>query len=544
MLNSPSNKELKATTIEDETPSSSSTNSSVNKNNNNNNVMRQRPTRVSVHRLTKNRIRQDSMENMRQKHEVPHLVNNNGGGSNDGDNSHASFLRNAHKHPWVEKHISSTILHNQLCRRSCRQWMETLLPCTSWLAHYDYKSTLLQDVIAGLTVGVMIIPQSMSYAKLAGLPVEYGLYSALVPVYMYGIFGSSRQLAVGPVALISLLLATGLNLILDSQGITPETHPDSYTTIYTTLAVQTSFLVGLTYLLMGLLRLGFVTIFLSHAVISGFTTGAAVIIGMSQLKYFLGYDVLKSDRLHILIQRIIQDIDQFNYKTFLVGALSTLTLVVLKHVGKTYPRFKFVRALGPLTVTILAILVQVIWDLESLGIPIVGHIPKGFPDVTINLWTPLGGEEVADQIDTSQLFVMVISIAIVGFMESIAIAKQLASKHNYELDSSLELMGLGMANLVGAGMFQGYPVTGSFSRSAVNNESGAQSGISGMVTATLVGLALLFLTPVFEQLVSTVKTVQCSAVQYTLLHHTKNITSWMDRGCVLWMFETTNVRTT
>jgi sulfate transporter 4 len=343
-------------------------------------------------------------------------------------------------------------------------------------------------LVAGITVGAMIIPQSMSYAKLAGLPVQYGLYSALVPVYAYSLFGSSRQLAVGPVALISLLLATGLGDLLPQGDLSDE----EYTQQYATLAIQVSFLTGLLYIGMGLLQLGFVTIFLSHAVVSGFTTGAAVIIGVSQLKYIFGYNVQRSDVLVGLLHNLFVNISQFNWKTFLMGSLSIITLVILKHIGKAYPKYKWVRAAGPLAVTVLTIIFTWAFNLEEWGIPVVGNIPQGFPQFTANLWTPIS--------DFSGVMGVVISITIVGFMESIAIGKKLAAIHKYELDSSLELIGLGMANFMGA-MFQSYPVTGSFSRSAVNNDTGAESGISGMVTATIVAMVLLFLTPVFEIMV-------------------------------------------
>jgi sulfate transporter 4 len=451
----------------------------------------------SKHRQTRDRIQQDSATSHR--HYVPEHTNHNQEQAHSTTSS--SFrIKNPKAHKWVEKHTNS--MYDTMKNRSCDEWTQIILPMYSWLKTYNWRTNLLQDVVAGLTVGVMVLPQSMSYAELAGLPVEYGLYSALVPVYAYSMFGSSRQLAVGPVALISLLVATGLQLVLDQQDITPE-NTENYMELYTTLAVQTSFLVGVTYIIMGLLRLGFVTIFLSHAVISGFTTGAAVIIGLSQLKYFLGYDVKKSDRFHIMIQRIFADIDQFNYKTFLVGIFSTFALLLMKHLGKTYPKLKWLRAAGPLVVTVLGIILQVAADVEDRGIPVVGKIPQGLPSVTADILFPIG--------NFSTVFIVVISIVIVGFMESIAIAKQLANKHNYELDSSLELVGLGMAN-IGAGLFQGYPVTGSFSRSAVNNESGATSGISGAVTATLVGLALLLLTPVFELLVS----LHCSCGLYSV----------------------------
>ena len=189
---------------------------------------------------------------------------------------------------------------------------------------------------------------------------------------------------------------------------------------------------------------------------TGFTTGAAVIIGMSQVKYIFGYEVERSKKLHEMIQNILKDIDQFNWKTFVMGVLSVVFLVIFKNVGKTYPRLKFMRALGPLTVTALAIILTVALNLDERGIPIVAYIPEGFPSVTVNEWFPIA--------DLDQVFLVTISIVIVGFMESIAIAKTLASKHKYEIDSSTELIGLGMANFIGS-IFQSYPVTGSFSRS-------------------------------------------------------------------------------
>jgi len=342
------------------------------------------------------------------------------------------------------------------------------------------------------------------YTHYSGLPVEYGLYSALVPVYAYSLFGTSRQLAVGPVALISLLLSTGLSYILAESNLSP----DDYAAEYQRLAVQTSFLVGVMNIVMGVCRLGFVTIFLSHAVISGFTTGAAVIIGMSQMKHIFGYNIERSDRFHELVVSTIEGIENFNWRTFLLGMSSILALVFFKNIGKHYPKLKFARAAGPLTVTAVTIALTVIFQLQDKGIPIVGFIPKGLPSLTIHDWFPLK--------EISKLSVVVVSIVIVGFMESIAIAKQLASKHKYEIDSSMELVGLGMSvsimdvfglqyltislqNFMG-GMFNAYPVTGSFSRSAVNNESGAKSGIAAMVTATMVGIVLLLLTSVFERM--------------------------------------------
>ena len=177
---------------------------------------------------------------------------------------------------------------------------------------------------------------------------------------------------------------------------------------------------------------------------------------MSQVKYIFGYEVERSKKLHEMIHNILKDIDQFNWKTFLMGTFSVVCLVAFKNVGKTYPRLKFLRALGPLAVTTFAIVLTVSLNLDQHGIPIVNFIPKGFPKVTVDEWFPVA--------DMEKVFLVTISIVIVGFMESIAIAKTLASKHKYEIDSSKELIGLGMANFVGS-VFQSYPVTGSFSRS-------------------------------------------------------------------------------
>ena len=290
---------------------------------------------------------------------------------------------------------------------------------------------------------------------------------------------------------MSLLLNTGLTLILSNQNITPE-NTSNYAEIYNALAIQTSFLVGLTYILMGVLRLGFITIFLSHSVISGFTSAAAIIIGLSQIKYIFGYSIPADKGLHKVLRNIFVDIRKFNYKTFLLGTLSVLFLLGMKKLSAKYKkRFGWCRAAAPLILTVVTIVLQATVDLEEKGIPIVGKIPSGMP--------PFTGKRAAAIEDVGQLAVLVFSIVIVGFMESIAIAKQLASKHNYEIDASKELMGLGMANLT-AGLFSGYPLTGSFSRSAVNNEAGAKSGISAIVTATIVLFTLLFLTPVFELL--------------------------------------------
>jgi sulfate transporter 4 len=320
----------------------------------------------------------------------------------------------------------------------------------------------------------------MSFAKLAGLPVQFGLYSSFVPIYAYSVFGTSHQLAIGTSAVSSLIFSSVMN----------ELNPKMTADEYQSTAVKLALLTGIMYTCMGLLRLGFITTFLSRAVIGGFTSGSALIIGFSQLKYMLGYNVPGTDKLPQLLKSLIMDISKFNYKTFLLGCLCIMCILGIKHVGMTYTRYNWMKALGPITVCVITILVSWLADLSALGIPTITSIPPGLPHITINEWG-LG----------ANLLKPAISLVIVGFMESISVAKKMATQHKYEIDSSLELVGLGMANFIGS-MFSIYPVVGSISRTAVNNDAGALSAISGIVTATIVMLVLLFFTFVFEYLVS------------------------------------------
>ncbi|KAG2627181.1 hypothetical protein PVAP13_3KG227912 [Panicum virgatum] len=294
----------------------------------------------------------------------------------------------------------------------------------------------------------------MSYAKLAGLHPIYGLYTGFVPLFLYAIFGSSRQLAVGPVALVSLLVSNVLGGIVNSSS-----------ELYTELAILLAFMVGILECLMGLLRLGWLIRFISHSVISGFTTASAIVIGLSQIKYFLGYNVTRSSKIIPLIESIIAGADQ----------------------GKSNKRLRFLRASGPLTAVVLGTIFVKIF--HPPAIPVVGEIPQGLPKFSI----PRGFEHVLSLTPTAVL------ITGVAILESVGIAKALAAKNGYELDSNKELFGLGIANICGS-FFSAYPATGSFSRSAVNHESGAKTGLSGIIMGIIIGGALLFMTPLFSDI--------------------------------------------
>ncbi|GAY45324.1 hypothetical protein CUMW_088640 [Citrus unshiu] len=345
------------------------------------------------------------------------------------------------------------------------QWIETLLPCSRWIRTYKWREYFQVDLMAGTTVGIMLVPQAMSYAKLAGLQPIYGL--CFVPIFVYAIFGSSRQLAIGPVALVSLLVSNVLGGIADSSD-----------ELYTELAILLALMVGIFESIMGLL---------SHAVISGFTTASAIVIALSQAKYFLGYDVARSSKIVPLIKSIILGADKFSWPPFLVGSIILAILLIMKQLGKSRKYLRFLRAAGPLTGVVLGTTIVKIYHPPS--ITLVGDIPQGLPNFSI----PKSFECAMSLIPTAIL------ITGVAILESVGIAKALAAKNGYELDSNQELFGLGVANILGS-FFSAYPTTGSFSRSAVNHESGAKTGLSGVITGIIMACALLFMTPLFEHI--------------------------------------------
>ncbi|XP_047316218.1 probable sulfate transporter 4.2 [Impatiens glandulifera] len=356
------------------------------------------------------------------------------------------------------------------------EWMDLFFPCSRWIRTYKWHDYLQVDLMAGLTVGVMIVPQSMSYAKLAGLEPIYGLYSGFMPVFVYAVFGSSRQLAVGPVALVSLLVSNVLGNIVDSSD-----------ELYTELAILLALMVGILECIMGLLRLGWIIRFISHSVISGFTTASAIVIALSQAKYFLGYDITRSSEIIPVIKSIVSGIDQFTWQPFVMGSIILAILLTMKHLGKTRKYLRFLRAAGPLTAVVLGTAFVKIFHPSSISV--VGDIPQGLPKFSV----PKAFDHITSLIPTALL------ITSVAILESVGIAKALAAKNGYELDSNQELFGLGVANVVGS-FFSSYPTTGSFSRSAVNHESGARTGLSGVVTGIIMGSALMFLTDLFENI--------------------------------------------
>ncbi|MBK1792933.1 sulfate permease [Devosia sp. WQ 349] len=358
--------------------------------------------------------------------------------------------------------------------------LQSYLPILDWGRKYN-RQTLTSDVLAAVIVTIMLIPQSLAYALLAGLPPEVGLYASILPLIAYAIFGTSSALAVGPVAVISLMTATAVGRVA-AEG----------TADYASAAIMLALMSGAMLTLMGLLRLGFLANFLSHPVISGFITASGLIIATSQLGGLLGIST-SGHALPGLFSSIANRIGAINLYTLGIGALSLGLLLWIRfdlkkwlkrlHVPKGVANV-IVRA-GPVFVVFLTMALSVIFDLGAKGVALVGDVPQGLPMLSLP----------SVSLDTvQQLLVPALIISIVGFVETISVAQTLAAKRRERISPNQELIGLGMAN-VAAGIGGGYPVTGGFARSVVNFDAGAATPAAGAFTAIGIALATLMLTP-------------------------------------------------
>ena len=306
----------------------------------------------------------------------------------------------------------------------------------------------------------------MAYALIAGLPPIYGLYAALSPQVIYAILGTSRQLAVGPVAMDSLLVAAGLGTL---SILEPENYIQS--------AILLALLVGIIQFLLGLLKMGFLVSFLSKPLISGFTSGAAIIIGLSQIKHILGVSLMQSDKIQLFAISIVKSQMAIHYPTLVIGAVSIFFLLILKKWNPKVP--------SALVVVVLSSLLVYFGKLNQEGVAVVGFVPSGLPSFNIPNF----------EFDTiKNLIPISLTLAIIGYMESISISKTIAEKHKYyRLDPNQELIALGTSNIFGS-LFQSYPTTGGFSRTAVNDQSGAKTGFASIVCALIVAIILSFFT--------------------------------------------------
>ncbi|MCB0076391.1 MAG: sulfate permease [Anaerolineales bacterium] len=366
-----------------------------------------------------------------------------------------------------------------------RAWAHWV-PVLGWVRHYQ-RDDLVSDLIAGVVVAIMLVPQGMAYAMLAGLPAEVGLYASILPLILYGLLGTSRTLAVGPVAIVSLLVATGIVPLAEAGSAQ-----------YVALALTLALMVGLIQFVMGIVKLGTLVNFLSHPVISGFTSAAAIVIGWSQLKHVLGFNVPRGEFIE-QVTHTLGHLGETNPVTLLIGLAGVGTLLFFKNrlgsllqkVGLPATWVVPLTKAGPLLIVALgALLVGALGLDQRSGVGIVGNVPAGRPPLTL------------PQVDTGSLRALLptaLAISFVGYMESVSVAKSLASKRREKIDANQELIALGVANL-GAAVTAGYPVTGGFSRSVVNFAAGARSGLASILTALLVALTLLFLTPLFYYL--------------------------------------------
>lgn len=363
-------------------------------------------------------------------------------------------------------------------------WLSRYLPVLDWGLHYR-REDLAGDVIAGVIAAIMLIPQSMAYALLAGVPVQVGLYASILPLMLYAVLGTSRVLSVGPVAIVALLTANALSPLAAAN-----------TSTYLALAIVLALLVGLIQLGMGLIRLGFFVNFLSHSVIAGFSSAAAVMIAIGQLKSLLGLKFATPESFIELVKQTIAHLPQANGVSSTIGLVSLVSLLVInQYFAQLLEQWRvksawimpIVRS-GPLFVVLISTVAVGIGQLnQTANVAIVGTVPTGLPQLTLPSF---------DLTTWQSLFPAAVVISLISFVESIAVAKSLASQRRQKIDANQELIALGAANL-GAAFTGGFPVTGGFSRSVVNFAAGANTGLASIITAVLITIAVLFLTPLF-----------------------------------------------
>jgi len=354
------------------------------------------------------------------------------------------------------------------------------LPILEWGRRYD-RDTLVSDLVAAIIVTMMLIPQSLAYALLAGLPLEIGLYASVAPLLLYAVFGTSRVLAVGPVAVVSLMTAAAIG-----------EHAVAGSPQYWAVAITLAFLSGVMLLIMGVLRLGFLANFLSHPVISGFISASGLLIAASQLKTLMG---VKAEGHNVidLAQALISQLPNIHVLTLVVGVLATAFLFwvrkglkpLLIRVGLNARLADVLAKAGPVAAIAVTALLAWILDWKGQGLRLVGSVPQGLPPLTLPLW---------DLALWQSLAMPALLISVVGFVESVSVGQTLAAKRRQRIEPNQELVALGASNL-SAAFTGGFPVTGGFARSVVNFDAGAQTPAAGVYTALGITLASLFLTP-------------------------------------------------
>ena len=391
-------------------------------------------------------------------------------------------------------------------------WRRVLpsLPVLQWGRAYN-REALVSDGVAALIVTIMLIPQSLAYAMLAGLPPEVGLYASVAPLLLYAVFGTSRVLAVGPVAVVSLMTAAAIGQ-----------HAPAGTPEYWAVAITLAFLSGLLLLSMGLLRLGFLANFLSHPVISGFISASGILIAASQLKTLMGVSAEGHNFLDLSLS-LMSQLGQVHVLTLAIGAATVAFLFwvrsglkpLLQRLGMKPRAADVVAKTGPVAAIAVTTLLTWALDWQVQGVKIVGAVPQGLPPFTLPLWD-LGLWQA--------LLVPALLISVVGFVESVSVGQTLAAKRRQRIEPDQDLVALGASNL-GASFTGGFPVTGGFARSVVNFDAGAQTPAAGVFTAAGITLASLFLTPALyylpqATLAATIVVAVLSLVDFSILRKT------------------------
>lgn len=360
------------------------------------------------------------------------------------------------------------------------QRQHSLIPAAQWLAGYQ-RHNLLNDTVAAVIVTMMLIPQSLAYALLAGLPAEMGLYACILPLLAYAAFGTSRTLSVGPVAVASLMTASAVGAVAAEGTV-------DYATAATTLAL----LGGIMLVVLGLLKFGFVANFLSHSVVSGFITASGIIIALGQLGPLLGISI-RGDTAPLLLAGLFDELAGIHFLTLVIGAGAIGFLLfsryylkpLLRGGGLSENTARIMVRTAPILIMLVVIPLSAFHDFESLGVPLVGHVPSGLP--------PFSAPNISWHL-LEELALPALLIALIGFVESVSVGKTLGAKRRQKIDSNQELLGLGAANAAAA-LSGGFPVTGGFSRSVVNFDAGADTQMASILTALGITLAALFLTP-------------------------------------------------
>ncbi|MEZ5346482.1 MAG: SulP family inorganic anion transporter [Pyrinomonadaceae bacterium] len=368
----------------------------------------------------------------------------------------------------------------------------TFFPFLSWLENYS-RSDLLKDFTAGLTVSIILIPQVMAYTILAGLPPVYGLYAAFLGTAVAALWGSSKHLSTGPAALVSFLILTAL-LPLAKPG----------TSEFIALAIILAFMIGVIQLLMGIFRVGFVMNFISHSVIAGFTTAASLIIAITQIPGLFGFNVEQHEFVFLNVYEVVGALPRTNFLTLVIGMMSVFIIIFSKRkISKAFP--------SALIVMILGTLASYSFDFEGRGVSVIGVLEANLRLPTI------------PNLSFGKLLALLPSgliIAVIGFVEGYAISKSISAKSKQKIDVNQELIGQGLGNIASS-IFKGYPIAGSFSRTAVNYSAGAVSSISSAFVSLFVLVTILFLTPLFHYLPNAVLSAVVIASLVDLIEFSK-----------------------